>query len=133
MFKVGEKVWTIDNGWGAVERIYPNSLYPVLVRFKKDTFAYTADGKESIYKNRALFFEEIPIPESALTRSKWRAEKGESYYTITAFGDVDGRVENFDEYDNNLFRAKNYFRTAEEAKESKIYRAFHEEVKNDKV
>ncbi|MGL5725582.1 MAG: hypothetical protein ACRCXP_13820, partial [Cetobacterium sp.] len=62
-----------------------------------------------------------------LIRPRWRAEKAESYYTITAYGDVDSRVENFDEYDNNLFRAKNYFQTEEEAKESKIYRAFNEE------
>lgn len=68
-FKVGERVYSVTWGWGVVDRMINNDSYPVLVKFDcNQIISHTVDGKHNKYALRTLFFEEIPIPESALVR-----------------------------------------------------------------
>lgn len=72
MFQVGDKVYSINFGWGTVEEIgiEYSSDYKVIVRFIKNgtVRAFTLNGKLFKDGNRDLFFEEINIPKSALER-----------------------------------------------------------------
>lgn len=81
-FKIGDKVYSIGWGWGVVTNI-GDGIYPVLVKFSNDSFkvegntiSFTKDGKQYQSALRTLFFEEIPIPESALVR-KHQYKKGD--------------------------------------------------------
>lgn len=71
-FKEGQKVWEFSRGWGTIKRVHNNAkcYYPVEVSFnnneEEEYVYYTKDGKRYVKFNRVLFFEEIPIPESAL-------------------------------------------------------------------
>jgi hypothetical protein len=129
-FKVGDTVYCVIFGKGTVKSIDIGD-YPVFVEFflgnSMCIIAYTQSGKFDINGLRTLFFEEIPIPESAYKRPRWRADIGTAYYYINAFGDVTFVAESEDHYDNKKFNIGNYFKTEEEAKESKFYKVFHEE------
>ena len=46
---------------------------------------------------------------------RWRAELGESYFTVTAHNEVESFPENDDRYDRMNYNSGNYFRTREEA------------------
>ena len=66
MFRINDIVWAMCYGWGIV---VPDALsvdYPVRVQFDNDTIHYNHEGVEDGMVYRTLFFEEIPIPESAL-------------------------------------------------------------------
>lgn len=77
MFEVGDRVFSTSRGWGVVDRISNGEVYPVVVKFDRDQLVtYTGDGKQFQSALRTLFFEEIPIPESALVR-KHRHKKGD--------------------------------------------------------
>lgn len=125
-FEVGDKVWTIDNGWGEVIEMKDGIAYPVSVEFEKSKVSYTKDGREFESKNVVLFFEEIPIPESALVRPKWRAEMHEPYYFINSRGDVCRTLDERTTFDCVVYKAGNYFQTRKEAKDSKFYKVFHD-------
>lgn len=129
MFKVGDKVWTFENGWGVVKTVSGGHVFPVVVKFEKSGLAisHTLDGKEALERGRVLLFEEVQIPESALIRPRWRAEDMGEYFHINTVGAIISTVECGVKIDDNCWKVGNYFRTEEEAKESKIYRAFHEE------
>jgi len=77
-FKVGDKVWSVELGWGVVADIVEDDRsYQIFVTFddkREETF--TKNGCRHDYYERTLFFEEILIPESALKRP-WEPEKGE--------------------------------------------------------
>jgi hypothetical protein len=60
-------------------------------------------------------------------KKRWRAKRGGQYWFVTIFGDLNSTCDYGFESDLGLFRAHNYFRTAEEAKASKIYQAFERE------
>lgn len=50
IFKVGDKVFDISNGWGEVVNIVYDNLYSVKVLFfGTEIYGYTNDGKSSIY------------------------------------------------------------------------------------
>lgn len=126
-FEINDKVWDIRYGWGYVSKI-GNDVFSVCVLFKNTkTATYTTDGKSALDFNRTLFFEEIKIPESAYKRPKWRADTNNIYYYINASGDFAFMSESGNDYDNKKFNIGNYFKTEEEAKESKFYKVFHEE------
>ena len=126
-FKAGDTVYCTMYGKGVVERIDENGDYPVLVTFKNGvTKSYTKDGRFYAEVNRTLFFEEIKIPESAYVRPKWRAEKGCKYFLINSIGDIYNTMDNYYEIDDLHFETGNYFKTEEEAKQSKFYKIFHE-------
>lgn len=73
LFRKEDRVWDLLLGWGTVigtKKEY--GIFPVLVKFdigKHET--YTIDGKSNDGLGiRRLFFEEIPIPASALERPR---------------------------------------------------------------
>lgn len=65
-FKVGDKVWHREFGWGKVTRFRDVSTYKVIVGFKYTEHTFTPDGRGDLQSPRTLFFEEIPVPPSAL-------------------------------------------------------------------
>src|SRR5574344_855888 len=87
--KVGDTVYCVIFGKGTVKSIDIGD-YPVFVEFflgnSMCIIAYTQDGKFDTSGLRTLFFEEIPIPESAYKIPRWRAEKQDSYCFIAGTG-----------------------------------------------
>lgn len=80
MFKFGDKVYSFKYGWGEVVEISIIAVnFPVVVKFKNDTVVYYTQcgvqAEDIEYGNRTLFFEEIPIPKSALERPRKSAEE----------------------------------------------------------
>jgi hypothetical protein len=84
-FKVGQRVWSVLDGWGIVEHSSTvkkeNDNYPVCVRFdNKQTEHYTGDGKWREFDLRpTLFFDEpkewpdppAPLPDIAIDTPIW--------------------------------------------------------------
>jgi hypothetical protein len=128
-FKVGDTVYCILYGKGKCVAIKKNENYPVVVKMeeKGEFICYSYNGQYSSGQKQVLFFEEIIIPESAYKRPRWRAEKLGSYYTVSAAGEILKYNDVGSTGDNKFFIAKNYFKTVQEAKESKFYKVFHEE------
>lgn len=126
MFKVGQRVWDINYGWGKITQIRGGG-YPLVVDFEGGNNTYTSEGKACSWsKGRSLFFEEIHIPESALTPPRWKAEAGEKVFIIDSLGCVSEMTAWPGISLEGFFNVGNYFQTAEEARASKIYKAFHE-------
>lgn len=126
-FKVGDTVYCTMYGEGFIEHIDENGDYPVSVAFKNGAIkSYTKHGRFYAEVNRTLFFEEIPIPESAYVRPKWRAEKGGKYFLINSTGDIYNTTDNYYEINGLHFKTGNYFKSEEVAKQSKFYKVFHE-------
>lgn len=66
-FKLGQKVWNMQHGWGVVKDTNLSADYPICVEYNTgDCVSYTEYGVEFENENRTLFFKEIPIPEDAL-------------------------------------------------------------------
>lgn len=128
-FKVGDEVYCFFNKKGKCIKIeYDRRTYPVIIRFETGkVLSYTPSGKCEINGVRTLFFEEIKIPESAYKRPRWRAEEGKYYYYISGTGLIMHSAEYNTFEDDARCNTGNYFKTEEEAKESKFYKVFHEE------
>lgn len=63
-FKVGDRVWDKDFGFGVVTEINGNNNYPVYVDIDYDEVHYTADGFWRIGdKERSLFHADEVTPE----------------------------------------------------------------------
>lgn len=76
LFEVGLKVWSLAFGWGKVTYFDENVDFPVKVEYLNgETAHYSVDGREYKGENRTLFFDEIPIPESALKKPLRTAEE----------------------------------------------------------
>lgn len=126
-FEVENTVYCVMFGKGVVDNIDEEEYYPVTVTFENGREeSYTSNGEYYANSNRTLFFEEIPIPESAYVKPKWRAEKGNKYFLINSIGDIYNTIDNYYEVDDLHFEKGNYFQTEEEGKESKFYKVFHE-------
>ncbi|RLA44625.1 MAG: hypothetical protein DRR06_09225 [Gammaproteobacteria bacterium] len=84
MLKKGQKVYSVDFGWGIVVSTTSIGSYPVHVEFNNNLYGtietYTKKGERYSERNQSLFFEEIVIPESALRppKEKWIPKEGES-------------------------------------------------------
>ncbi|MGL5964388.1 MAG: hypothetical protein ACRCZ2_08350, partial [Fusobacteriaceae bacterium] len=108
------------------------SSYPVDVRHNERCVSYTKDGKQYEEEDgRVLFFDEIPIPKSALVRPRFRARRGGVYYYVNLCGDVCQSDELRAKLDEQQYEAGNYFETEELAMDSDIYKAF-ERMKEDR-
>lgn len=60
--KVGDKVWDIRQGWGAVITLMQCHTYPIEVRFENGYDTYTRDGYCSLEDvNPSLFWDEIKL------------------------------------------------------------------------
>lgn len=127
-FKIGDVVYCIIHGKGVVESTTDkNGDYPILVMFDEGIRkTYTRNGEYCGWFNRTLFFEEIPIPDSACVKPKWRAKFQEAYYYITDIGNVQYCRDGYSREDDSRFLCKNYFQTGEDAKKSKFYKVFNE-------
>jgi hypothetical protein len=62
--------------------------------------------------------------ENNITR--WRAERFWCYFRVTSYGEIVNAVDYYHYNDDHRYSIGNYFKTEEEAKNSKIYKAFHE-------
>lgn len=62
-FKVGQIVWDVVYGKGVVYCVnkYPQSIYPIKVKFEDGNREYTKDGKQDKEFGRTLFFSEPKI------------------------------------------------------------------------
>ena len=68
------------------------------------------------------------------TLKRWRAEKGEKYFLVSASGLIEFRIETDDPYDNLKYNLGNYFKTKEEAEKVKIeLDKFWEKVRNGEI
>jgi len=126
--EVGDRVWNISFGYGTVAEI-DNSEFPVWVDFDSgDSSDFTLEGMEYDYcKEPSLFFEmpEFYKNKEYPKKPRWRAKLGEKYYLVTSLGAVDNYFEVGELYDDKIFAIGNYFKNEEQAKESKFYKAFH--------
>ncbi|MGL5099779.1 MAG: hypothetical protein ACRC6B_07105 [Fusobacteriaceae bacterium] len=88
MFKVNDRVYTVSNGWGTVISTTNHiGLYPVKVKYDKtrDEGNFTSEGRKLCDDiHPTLFFEEIPIPESALRPRIIVSAKEVEYYQIVS-------------------------------------------------
>ena len=71
--------------------------------------------------------------EKRVEKLRWRAKKGEEYYTIGNTLECARLFENGDKYDNALWNALNYFRTKEQNEEAarrvkETLRKYHEDI-----
>ena len=69
-------------------------------------FQELAKQKKIHWKAEELKFEEY----------RWRAEKGEKYWSITDIGTVESSIDFYSPFDNILYNLRNYFQTEELAK-----------------
>ena len=126
-FKIGDVVYCILHGKGVVESTDEDGDYPIAVMFnEKNRKTYTKNGEYYKQCNRTLFFVEVPIPESAYVKPKWRARFQEAYYYITDTGKLQYYRDGYSREDDSRFLCKNYFQTVEDAKKSKFYKVFNE-------
>lgn len=127
VFKIGQRVWDFSRGYGTVNRIIDDEEedFPVAVVFNEgNTIYFTIDGRYYKKCNRTLFFEEIPIPESALIPKRWRADKGKEFYYINARGSIVLADDLYDTFFNKLYESGNYFQYIKEAENSDLYKVF---------
>ena len=129
-FQVGDKVYDIlSQKWGVIATIEEGHTFPVAVDF--DTFKERYTLKGEYYNNdciRVLYFTSFQItpPPEALIRPRWRAELTGVYYYVDSFGSIYAS-HNFNyKADNRRYSIGNYFRTEEDARDSKFYKVFHE-------
>lgn len=61
MFKVGDKVFDYQYGWGVVEEIWEDITYPVDVNFERSVNTYTSDGRELEDNHPSLSFTEYTL------------------------------------------------------------------------
>jgi hypothetical protein len=95
--KVGDRVWSITDGWGTIYNIDTDSEWPVKVKFEnvKDSFDY--DGKEHKHEcNPTLFWDEITIVPPPRPKRKV-VKKGTVYLNIypnhiTAYANKDQAI-----------------------------------------
>lgn len=65
---------------------------------------------------------------------RWRAERGEKYFLVSASGLIEFRIETDGPYDNLKYNLGNYFKTKEEAEKVKIeLDKFWERVRNGEM
>lgn len=127
-FEVGDRAWSSVYGWGKIDSIENGEEHPIIfVSDKGETESHTKDGRQHEIFLRTLFFQEIPIPESALVRPRWRAERKGLYCRVNNIGKIESDYEEGVPYDDDLFNVGNYFKSKEEAKSSRFYKVFHEE------
>ena len=60
--QVGDEVFDIKHGWGAISKIYPKNMRPVTIQFPKYDRSYMFSGKYSETDvNQVLFWDEVVI------------------------------------------------------------------------
>ena len=60
--KVGDKLYSMEDGWGTVIKVITGSLYPLSIQFECHRIDFTLDGKRwTSSKNATLFWDEIKL------------------------------------------------------------------------
>ena len=84
IFKVGDKVYHVDYGWGIIDHIEDNiednfnDKHPIQVTFEEDTKYFTIDGRYYDYsKNKSLSFTEYTLQGFSQERPIELPEVGE--------------------------------------------------------
>nr|DAG03369.1 MAG TPA: hypothetical protein [Siphoviridae sp. ct6rT12] len=96
---------------------------------------YKDDGIPNLIENNEvndLVLVTLEINEKYGIRKRWRAEEGESYYTISGVDAIKIDTENLVELDNRRYEMGNYFQKEEEAQkiiDSKEWQDFWEKVR----
>lgn len=123
--RVGDRVHSMEFGWGEVKNINPVNEKPYEIDFGGKLVFYTEDGKlEKTSANRTLFFDEIPVPMSALHRPSERCAQGGEYLYVDSTGKVSKTLELGLLVDERRFKMGNYFHSYSEACKSKFYKSF---------
>ena len=132
--EVGDKVWSINYGYGKVIEIEGiASEFPISVEFDSVSNwakSHTSDGKEYRgCKEPSLFFEmpEFYKNKQYPKKPRWRANKDETYYYVTSDGCTNDSYDTRSDTDNRRFKVWNYFKSSEDAQESKIFKAYKRE------
>lgn len=81
--------------------------------------------KESALTHESSEREGIVMINLKTKPIKWRAEPGKHYIYVNDIGFVDYTEESLTNSDDRRYEPGNYFKTAEEAKQSKFYKVFH--------
>lgn len=78
--KVGDRVWSIEYGWGFVKEL-KNTCYPIVVQFdSEDHQQFTMNGKFFTNSpNQSLFWDEVKITPPP--RPKVKEKKSETKWT----------------------------------------------------
>ena len=102
MFKVGDKVFDFQNGWGEVTYVYDDDVmpYPVRVKFTASTenFASVATlsfqeyGKDFTQERPELEYVPFTIEDAELFRDRW-VKQDDWTLRITAYDDEDVETE----------------------------------------
>jgi hypothetical protein len=59
---VGDRVWDVVYGWGTVDKISGDNMFPLSVAFdKNDHITYMFTGNQTHDRPQTLFWDEIPI------------------------------------------------------------------------
>ncbi len=139
-FKVGDEVIDIiTRQRGKIHQIFTNdnSPCPICVSTK----SYTLDGRYYVsdkyprllhyrddYDYSIINFNNLPKREEA---KRWRAKKGDIYYSFKSNFKVEDYHEGNDFFSNEAYDSGNYFQTKEEAQEvaDKLNKYFQELIK----
>jgi hypothetical protein len=103
--------------------------YPIGVKHKNGLiYWFTSDGKllDADDAETILFPSKENRDWSTFKLPRWRAEKHSCYYYISAFGEISSATDDRTGFDTGIWEAGNYFKTEEEAKNSKFYKVFQE-------
>ncbi|WP_314712507.1 hypothetical protein [Prevotella pallens] len=98
-------------------------------------FYATEDEKQLLFKKMKEQGLKWNAKEKRVEKLRWRAEKGEKYFTLKgATLVIDFYTENFDRTDEKCHEYGNYFRTEEQAEEAakrikEVLYNYHEEIK----
>ena len=73
--KVGDKVWSVANGWGKITGVDNSDNYPIEVTYDNENWAsYKSDGREfSSEPNPTLFWDEVKIVPPERPKEKCEA------------------------------------------------------------
>ncbi|MGL5232349.1 MAG: hypothetical protein ACRC7W_03320 [Fusobacteriaceae bacterium] len=129
MFKVGDKVYCMIHGEGEVISINEMFMHGVMVQFNHIYMpvSFTEDGRLNEHYPPTLGFTKVEMPKPVQIRLRWRANHNGGYFHVNTMGFINDAIEVGDSIDRNRFKVGNYFKTEQEAKESKFYKVFHEE------
>jgi hypothetical protein len=125
----GMELYSVAHGTVKLYEIVKRSEYPIGVKDRRGVvYWFTSKGQllDFAEVETSLFPSKENRDWSTFKLPRWRA-KDRYYYYVTAFGEVAQYLDNNSEMDLKIWKSGNYFQTEEKAKNSKIYKAFHDE------
>jgi hypothetical protein len=130
----GMELYSAIHGPVKFERVHTgvngSNFYPIEVIDEQDCDQYyTADGKYFNLENAecVLFPSKDNRDWSTFKLPIWRAKKGCYYFYVSVWGEVVKSTDFYINTDNDIWKSGNYFKTVDDAMNSKIYNAFNRE------